>query len=119
MGRSENEAENVSVANVSSDPNRATALGCALLQSRAVMPDEMLAAAHKVRDVELPVLVVSGGYSGGQETPAAAVAKATGGRHTVGSCGSHFVRQANLEEFNRVVAAFMKEADQMQSRVEA
>lgn len=119
MGRSEDGGENVSVANISSDPKRATALGCALLQSRAVTPDDMLAAAQTVRDAGLSVLVVSGGYSPGQEATAAAVAKATGGRHTVVSCGSHFVQQANPEGFNRVAEAFMKEADQMQSRAQS
>ena len=112
MGRSEDGGENVSMANISGSPARAMALGCALLQSRAVAPDEMLAAAHAVRDAGIPVLVISGGYSPGQETTAAAVAKATSGRHTVVSCGSHFVQQANPGEFNRIVHEFMWQADQ-------
>ena len=112
MGRSEDGGENVSMANISGSPARAMALGCALLQSRAVAPDEMLAAAHAMRDAGIPVLVISGGYSPGQETTAAAVAKATSGRHTVVSCGSHFVQQANPGEFNRIVHEFMWQADQ-------
>jgi pimeloyl-ACP methyl ester carboxylesterase len=111
MGRTESGEINVSAANIAGDAARATALGCSLLQARAVSPTEMLAAAQAVKAAAIPTLVISGGYSDGQAATADTVARVTGGRHVIVSCSSHFVQQANPEEFNRVADAFWREAD--------
>ena len=111
MGRSEEGGDNVSVANIATDPGKASALGCALLRSLAASPTDMLDAAHIVRSAGIPVLVVSGGYSEGQEITCRAVARATGGRHAVVECGSHFVQQANPAVFNDVAHDFMETAE--------
>lgn len=111
MGVAEDGEANASVQNIASDDGRATALGCALLQARGVSPQDMVAAAESVRAAGIPTLVISGGYSAGQTATADAVAAATNGRHVIVPAASHFVQQANAEEFNLVVDAFMREAE--------
>lgn len=109
LGRSESGGINSSAANIVNDDAKATALGCSLLQSCAASPQAMLAAAHAVKAAGIPTLVISGGYSDGQAATADAVARTTGGRHVIVKCASHFVQQANPEEFNRVADAFWRE----------
>ena len=111
MGRTESGEDNVSAASIADDHAKATALGCSLLQARMVSPHDMLAAARAVKAAAIPTLVISGGYSDGQAATAEAVARITGGHHTIVKCASHFVQQANPEEFNRVADAFMREAE--------
>ncbi|MBA2933514.1 alpha/beta hydrolase [Sphingomonas sp. CGMCC 1.13654] len=115
MGRSEDGGDNVSVANIIDDPDKAAALGCSLLRSQAVSPQEMLAAAHAVRDAGIRTLVVSGGYSDRQEASCDLVASETGGKRVVIDCGSHFIQQAKPAEFNDIADRFMRDAERARS----
>jgi pimeloyl-ACP methyl ester carboxylesterase len=110
MGRSQDDGDSATVANIN-DPDKAAALGCSLLRSLVVSPQEMLAAAHAVRDAGIPVLLVSGGYSDRQEASCDLVARETGGSRAVVDCGSHFVQQAKPAAFNEVADAFMRKAE--------
>lgn len=103
--------DNASFANIAKDPVKAANLGCSLLRARGASPAEMKAAADTVREHRIPVMVVSGGYNEGQEITAAVVARATGGKHVVVQCQSHFVQQDNPEQFNKVLDSFMRQAE--------
>lgn len=111
MGRAEDGGTNRSMENLAGDQEKFAFLGRSLLMSHGVSPQDMLAAAHSVRDAGIPTLVISSGYHDGQEATAAGVARATGGRHVVVPCGSHFTQQANPGEFNRVIDEFMLNSD--------
>lgn len=110
--------DNPSYANIANDPDRATALGCALLRARGAAPQALKAAADGVRAAEIPVMVVSGGYNAGQEITAKVVARATGGKHEVVPCDTHFVQQDNPEGFNAAVDAFMRAAEVHESHTQ-
>ena len=56
-------ASNPAVAALERDPGRAAAVGCALLRGRMASDDAMRHAAEEVRRAEIPVLVVTGGWS--------------------------------------------------------
>ena len=87
----------------------ATRLGCAILQGRMAPPPVLRQAAEAVAKAGIPVLVVSGGWNPSIEAVAAAVARATSGRHVAVPSPNHFPQLENADEFNKVVDAFMKE----------
>lgn len=104
-------ADNPSLANITSDPQKAYILGCSLLRARAASPVEMKSAAETVRHHKIPVLVISAGSNEGQEATAKLVARATGGLHRVVACDSHFIQQDNPTDFNKVADEFMRAAE--------
>jgi len=110
MGRDQGGAANASAANIASEPAKATALGCSLLQARGASPENMRLAANAVRAAGIPTFVISGGYSRGQELTAQVVAQIIGGKHVVVQSPSHFVQRDAPEEFNSAVDAFMRAA---------
>ncbi len=111
LGQGEDGTPNPSSAALTESPEKAAALGCALLLARQASPVAMRQAAETVARAHIPVLVVSGGYSPAQDKKAEIVAKLTHGRHVVVSSPNHFVQQMNSKEFNRVVNDFMSEAE--------
>ncbi len=110
LGRSETGQQNSVAAGVAEDETAASALGCSLLQSRMTSPAAMLAAAHAVRSAGIRTLVITGGYSDGQEATGAVVAEETGGHCQVVACASHFIQHAVPDQFNFVADAFMRGA---------
>lgn len=111
LGASKDGTENVAVAGLKADPQRATALGCSLLQARMASAATLRAAADTVASAGIPVLLVSGSYSEAQGATGRAVARLTGGRHVVLDAPSHFLQQDCPEAFNDVLDAFVREAE--------
>jgi pimeloyl-ACP methyl ester carboxylesterase len=116
LGNGENGGSNPSLAALTGNPEKATTLGCTLLQARQASPVAMRQAADIVAGANIPVLVISGGYSPAQDKKAEIVARLTRGRHVIVSSPNHFVQQMNPKEFNRVVNDFMSEADRRLAR---
>ena len=108
LGSASEGGHNTVAARVGANREEATELGCSLLRARMESPAGMRAAADAVRRSGIPVLVISGGYSAGQETACKAVARLTGGRHVVVDAPSHFIQQDNPAAFNEVVDQFMR-----------
>lgn len=108
LGSDDKGSDNVVAARMRADRDLATDMGCSLLRGCMVSPAAMRAAADKVREFGLPVLVISGGYSAGQETTCAAVVRLTGGKHAVVAAPSHFLQQDSPDLFNVTVDAFMR-----------
>lgn len=111
LGAGNGEAENVAAAGLQADSERATVLGCSLLRARMASPSTLRAAADTVLRARIPVLVITGGYSAGQEATGRAVARLTGGSHIVVSAPSHFLQQDSPEAFNAAVDVFLREAE--------
>lgn len=111
LGKSSEAEDNMVVAGLKADPDRAMAMGCALLSARMAKPEVVRAAADEVAAAKIPVMVVTGGYSSGQEALGKAVARLTGGRHVVVAAPSHFLQQDCPEAFNETIDAFLKEAE--------
>ena len=111
LGKGEDGGLNPSLAALAESSEKATTLGCALLQAQMASPAAMRQAAEIVAHAHIPVLVISGGYSPAQDETAEIVAKLTHGRHVIVSSPNHFVQQMNPKEFNRVVNDFMSDAD--------
>ena len=109
LGTSQDGGTNGVAAGLASDEARATAMGCSLLRARMASPQTLLAAAHAVREAKIPTLVITGGYSEGQEVTGAAVAEETGGRQVVVACANHFIQQTVPVDFNRVADAFLRQ----------
>ncbi|WP_213958738.1 MULTISPECIES: alpha/beta fold hydrolase [unclassified Variovorax] len=110
-------ADNVAVAGLKADPDRATAMGCSLLRAHMASATEQRAAADKVAAAGIPVLIISGGYSASQGATGEALARLTGGRHTVlQEAPSHFLQQDCPDAFNRVVDAFLRDAEAKHSQ---
>ena len=74
-------------------------------------PAGMRKAADAVARAGIPVLVISGGYSEGQEATGRSIARLTGGRHQVVAAPSHFLQEDSLEAFNDAVDAFLREVE--------
>ena len=111
LGTDANGGPNAVAVSLQRDSAKATRLGCSLLQGRMESPKGMLAAADTIARAGIPVLIVTGGYSKGQEATGDALARILHGRHVVVPSPNHFVQESNPADFNRVVDAFMREAD--------
>lgn len=101
--------DNQIAAQLKADPDYATMLGCSLLRARLASPQDLRAAADRVAAAGIPVMVITGGYSPGQEATGRAVARLTGGRHVVVAAPSHFLQQDCPEAFNDALDAFLRE----------
>ena len=108
LGTSTDGGENAIVAGLKADRDYAARLGCSLLRARMETPAGMRAAADAVAQAGIPVLVISGGYSEGQEATGRAIARLTGGRHQVVAAPSHFLQEDSPEAFNNAVDAFIR-----------
>jgi pimeloyl-ACP methyl ester carboxylesterase len=74
-------------------------------------PAAMRRAAEIADRAQIPVLVITGGYSPAQNKRGEIVAKLIHGRHVIVPSPNHFVQQMNPEEFSRVVNDFMSTSD--------
>ena len=92
----------------------ATETGCAFLRAKMASPAELLTAAHKVASVGVPVLTITGGWSPSIDATGETLAKLMHGRHVVVPSSDHYVQHTNPQEFNTVVDAFMREAENRQ-----
>jgi pimeloyl-ACP methyl ester carboxylesterase len=101
--------DNEIAASLKADRDYATALGCSLLRARMSSPADLRAAADRVAEAGIPVLVITGGYSPGQEASGKAVARLTGGRHVVVAAPSHFLQQDCPDAFNEAIDTFLRE----------
>jgi len=111
-------ASNTAVSALDADPQLATRYGCALLQARMAPPDALRQAAEAVARAGIPVLVVTGGWSPFFDAVGAKTAALTNGRHVVVRSANHFVQLSGADEFNRIVDAFMRDADAARARPE-
>jgi pimeloyl-ACP methyl ester carboxylesterase len=109
LGTSHEGGENVIAAQLKANREHATNLGCSLLRARMETPAGMRAAADAVAKAGIPVLVISGGYSEGQEATGRAIARLTKGRHVVVKAPSHFLQEDCPEAFNEAVDKFLRE----------
>ena len=94
------------------DPERAMRFGCSLLQGRMAPPPVLRAAAARVKEAGIPVLVITGGWSPFFDAIGQVAADLTGGRHIVVQSPNHFVQLSSAETFNTAVSSFMRAADQ-------
>ncbi len=102
---------NPAAALLESDPKRATAEGCALLEARQAPFPAMKQAAEAVAKAGIPTLIITGGWNPLYDAGADILAKLTHGRHVIVKSPTHFVQLANADDFNKVVVDFMREAD--------
>ncbi len=98
-------------ATLKAHPQQATTLGCALLQARMASPVAVRQAAETVAKAGIPVLIITGGWSPFFDAVGEVAAKLTQGRHVIVRSPNHFVQLSSAEEFNKVVDAFMRQAD--------
>jgi pimeloyl-ACP methyl ester carboxylesterase len=98
-----------------SDPKQANQMGCALLRARSAPPEALRAAAAAVARAKIPVLVITGGWSPSTDAGGEALAKAIHGRHVIVRSPDQYVQSVNAPDFNRVVDAFMREAERARS----
>ncbi len=106
-------AASVAGAKPALDPNSETAefAGCALLRANMATASEMRAAAETVAREDIPVLVITGGWSPFFDAVGEAAARATQGRHVIVKSPGHMVQLESSADFNATVEAFMLEAD--------
>ena len=102
---------NVAINAMSSDPALATRTGCALLEGRIPAPAVFQKAISTIAEAHVPVLIVTGGWNPGFDAAADVLARLTHGRHVIVRSPNHFVQLTNSIDFNREVAAFMRDAD--------
>lgn len=110
LGTDGKHGPNPSQAALLEHPDRAEALGCAVLRARIASPDEMRKTADIVAKERIPVAFVSGGYNTGQDAGCAAMASMMGAKHVVVSAPNHFIQQVCPYEFNDFAENFMKGA---------
>lgn len=113
LGESTDGGPNPSAAAIRTDTDRAHSLGCSLLQAQMAAPDVLITAAKTVVAAQMPVLVISGGYTPNQDSIGHALARMLAGRHVIVPATNHFVQQANPDEFNDVVDAFMRDSEKV------
>lgn len=111
LGPPDDEQTRVRVAGLEADQNLAAKVGCALLQSKMAAPEVMRAAADAVARHELPVLVISGGWSAFFDRVGEVVARFTGGRYEIVSATDHMVQDVSADRFNSLLDSFMRSAD--------
>lgn len=92
-------------------PAQATDFGCSFLRARMAPVPAFREAVAAVVKARIPVLVISGGWSPAFEKADDAVARMLGARRVVVASPNHYVQLSNATDFNRVVDAFMREAD--------
>ncbi|APH54436.1 Hydrolase [Granulibacter bethesdensis] len=93
------------------DPQTAQKLGCALLQARLASAGAMRRAAQAVAKADIPVLVVTGGWSPTFDAVGEVSAEMTHGQHVVVNSPNHFVQLMNGKGFNEAAAKFMQMAE--------
>ena len=75
----------------------------------------LLHAAQAVTAAEIPILVISGGWSPAFDAICRVVARLTNGRYETVRSPNHFPQMQNAEAFNALVDAFAREAETRRS----
>ena len=99
------------VAGLEADHALATRVGCAVLQGKMAAPEAMRAAADAMAEHQVPVLVISGGWSPFFDRIGEVVARFTNGRFATVPATNHMVQQVAAPAFNTMVEQFMREAE--------
>ena len=94
-------------AALDNDPGKAASLGCALLRARMASPKSLRTAAETVARAEIPVLVISGGWSPIFDAVGELAAELTHGEHVIVPSMNHFPQLVNPDAFNDAVTAFV------------
>lgn len=94
------------------DPERATQFGCSLLRARMAPPPVLRAAAARIKEAGVPVLVITGGWSPFFDAVGEVAAELTGGRHIVVQSPNHFVQLSSATKVNAAVDSFMRASDE-------
>jgi pimeloyl-ACP methyl ester carboxylesterase len=89
------------------DRSKAGVLGCALLRARMAAPEVLSAAARKVAEAQIPVLVISGGWSPTFDAIGELAAELTHGEHVIVPSLNHFPQLVNPDVFNSTITAFV------------
>jgi pimeloyl-ACP methyl ester carboxylesterase len=92
---------------LANDPGKAASLGCALLRARMASPESLRAAAETVARAEIPVLVISGGWSPIFDAVGELAAELTHGEHVIVPSMNHFPQLVNPGAFNDAITAFV------------
>jgi pimeloyl-ACP methyl ester carboxylesterase len=95
---------------LANDPGKATSLGCALLRARMASPESLKAAAETVARAEIPVLVISGGWSPVFDAVGELTAELTHGEHVIVPSMNHFPQLVNPGAFNDAIIAFVNKS---------
>lgn len=103
------------VAALEADRETAARFGCTVLQGRIAAPEVLRAAADTVAKADIPVLVVSGGWSPFFDLVGRSVARLTGGRFEIVPANGHMVQDVSADAFNTLVDAFMRGAEARQA----
>ncbi len=102
---------NQAAAELTTNPESAKGMGCALLRARQASAASLQAAAATVVSAHIPVLVISGGYDPLVDQTDEAIAHILHGTYVKVQSPNHFVMQANPADFNRTVDSFMRKAN--------
>jgi pimeloyl-ACP methyl ester carboxylesterase len=93
-----------------SDRAQLARLGRSLRRLRVPKKDVLLHELAVIKQAQIPLLVITGGWNPAFEASSDAVAAAAGGRRAVIQSGHHFP-QVVSDELNQVFAAFMQERE--------
>ncbi len=94
---------------VETDEATLTKWGCAALQNRMSSPLALRQAATALRELKVPVLVVSGSWSEAIQAVGDVIARATGGRHVRLTSPNHYPQYEAADEFNGIVDDFIRQ----------
>ena len=103
-------AGSTAMGGLQGDPERAARFGCSLLRARMAPPPAMRAAAARIKEAGIPVLVITGGWSPLFDAVGDLAAELTGGRHVVIASPNHFVQLSSAAEVNPAIDSFMRAA---------
>jgi pimeloyl-ACP methyl ester carboxylesterase len=92
---------------LANDPGKAASLGCALLRACMASTESLRAAAETVARAEIPVLVISGGWSPVFDAVGELAAELTHGEHVIVPSMNHFPQLVNPGAFNDAITAFV------------
>ena len=89
------------------DPDKAASLGCALLRARMASTESLRTAAETVARAQIPMLVISGGWSPIFDAIGELAAELTHGQHMIVPSMNHFPQLVNPDAFNDAITAFV------------
>lgn len=92
------------------DREQLTRLGRSVVRGKLPSKATLLRELGEIRRAEVPLLVVTGGWSPAFEASATVVAASGGGRRVVVKSEHHFPQLVS-DEFNQILAAFLEESE--------
>ena len=115
LGLPDDAETQVRIAGLEADRGLAARVGCALLQGKVATPEAMRAATDIVAANEVPVQVISGGWSPFFNRIAEVAARFMHGRYEIVPAANHMVQDNAADAFNMLLERFMREADMRQT----